>query len=149
MALPFDTLWLFPNLVAGEYEKESDRTDEYNCIAWVKRDKARQWWPFPHYYWPPDAPYEESLAAFIATFRLQGYEVCESAELEEEFEKVAIYVDADGTPAHAALQKPNGVWSSKLGDLEDIDHNLHGLERTAQRPAYGTVTTILRRPRHG
>jgi len=37
-------------------------------------------------------------------------------------EKVAIYVNNDGTPSHAARQLPSGDWVSKLGPNVDIEH---------------------------
>ncbi|HEX4644075.1 MAG TPA: hypothetical protein VH598_00545, partial [Verrucomicrobiae bacterium] len=46
---------------------------------------------------------------------------------------------------HAAIQTEDGKWRSKLGDFEDIEHNLlSSLEGTW----YGTVTSkFLKRPR--
>ncbi len=38
--------------------------------------------------------------------------------------KVAIYGDIDADSwTHAARQLPNGKWTSKLGDFEDIEHD--------------------------
>ena len=49
-----------------------------------------------------------------------------------------------GAPTHAAWQRPDGRWTSKLGDNEDIIHDkLDGLAG----PKYGTVTVFLKRPR--
>jgi hypothetical protein len=62
--------------------------------------------------------------------------------LELEYQKIAIYIDVSGTPTHAARQLPNGKWTSKLGWLEDIEHELDGL--TGDR--YGCVAQILKRP---
>ncbi len=58
----------------------------------------------------------------MAAFATLGYEQCADSNLEPEIEKVAIYADADGFPTHMALQLPSGLWASKLGDLEDIEH---------------------------
>jgi hypothetical protein len=86
-------------------------------------------------------PREETLAAFVACFALQGYILCENAECEPGFEKVALFADAGGVPTHAALQLPGGAWSSKLGELEDIEHPLRALEGEL----YGRVVQVLKR----
>jgi hypothetical protein len=44
--------------------------------------------------------------------------------LETGFEKIALFANADGTPTHLARQITNGRWSSKLGTLQDIEHDL-------------------------
>ena len=92
-------------------------------------------------YWPKDAPREVKLQAFIAAYAGLGYEVCSSGDLEPGFEKIALYAKPAGTPAHAARQLPNGKWTSKLGDEEDIEHDLPGLECTR----YGEVRQFMRR----
>ena len=85
------------------------------------------------------------MEGYRAVFELMGYEECATDELEPGFEKVAIYVDTDGSPTHAAKQLGTGSWTSKLGGWEDIEHpSLHALEGTGL--AYGSVALILRRP---
>lgn len=65
-----------------------------------------------------------------------------SLELDDGYEKVALYVDNAGIPTHMARQLPNGEWTSKLGQLEDISHNdLDALEGTQ----YGRLYCILAR----
>ncbi|MEK0192863.1 DUF7689 domain-containing protein [Microcoleus anatoxicus] len=55
--------------------------------------------------------------------------------------KIAIYV-LDGKPQHASRQLPNGKWTSKLGQYEDIEHNyLEGLEGSI----YGEVSCVMKR----
>lgn len=74
------------------------------------------------YHWPPGVPKEVTKSAFIEAYRSIGYEVCDGPSLEAGFEKIALYVDSDDSPTHAARQLPNGNWTSKLGDFEDIEH---------------------------
>jgi len=55
---------------------------------------------------------------------------CDSAEVEPQFQKLAIYARDDGQhdggqPTHVARQFPNGRWTSKIGELEDIEHELY------------------------
>lgn len=143
MALTPKKLSYSPRLVPGEYLETSDETEDYNCIAWAAGETHTCWWPTRGYYWPPEAPFEETIPAFVEAFRLLGYGTCVSPELEPGYEKVAIYATSNGTPTHAAVQKETGLWSSKLGDWEDIEHTLVGVEG----PSYGAVTVYLRRRR--
>lgn len=55
--------------------------------------------------------------------------------------KLAIFVNDQGTPTHAARQLPDGWWTSKLGRQIDIEHELSAIEG----PAYGKVAILLAR----
>ena len=137
---------LFPRLLERGYDLTSPETPFYNCIAWAAGETARWWWPDPNdqYYWPPGMPRKEALQAFVLLFEELGYAVCEDEKLEEAFEKIAIYVnDSTGKPTHAARQLASGRWTSKLGSLEDIEHDLKG----ATGVYYGSVAVIMKRPR--
>lgn len=114
----------FPALCSSNYQITSPATPTYNCIAWAARDMNLWWWPDSQYtaYWPAEAPREEKLDAFIKAYRIAGFTQCENSDLEEGFEKVAIYADTLGKPQHAARQLISGHWTSKLGPMEDIDH---------------------------
>jgi hypothetical protein len=83
-----------------------------------------------------------TLESYIFAFETMGYRACDSDQLEANYEKVAIYVDADGQPTHMARQLVSGLWTSKLGRGWDIEHqSLHGVEGDE----YGTATIYLRR----
>jgi len=57
------------------------------------------------------------------------------------FEKIALYSNANES-THAARQLPDGQWTSKLGDFEDIKHvNVECL----QGPCYGIAIGYLKR----
>jgi hypothetical protein len=61
---------------------------------------------------------------------------------------IAFFVDGDGQLAHAARQLQSGRWTSKLGDLEDIEHDLRALEDQPNTPSqwpYGRVSAFMRR----
>jgi hypothetical protein len=96
------------------------------------------------YYWPENVPRDESVRAFIAAFGTLGYVSCEDDTLENGFEKVAIYVDEDGIPTHMARQLQSGQWTSKCGELEDIEHET--LESLGGINGYGSVAQFLKRP---
>lgn len=121
---------LFPNLKVSGYKITSPATINYNCVGWAA-GKTDFWWlsDEPDCYWPTNAPLSETVEAFAQAFAGLGYEVCTNSEWEQGYEKVAIYVDVAGGPTHAARQLPSGAWTSKLGRLEDVEHNtLSGLE---------------------
>lgn len=135
----------FPSLTSENHRITSPEDIDYNCIAWAAGDTERWWWPSSAEtaYWPDGIPLEETRDAFIAAFRLLGYEICETFELENGVEKVAFF-EARGKPAHAARQLPNGAWASKLGELQDIEHDLlEGVEGEA----YGRAVVFMGRPR--
>jgi hypothetical protein len=133
---------LFPRLRGAEYRIESPKDFDYNCIAHAVGEKGCCWWPDlgGQDTWPAGVPREETTAAFVAAF---GYAVCAGEELETGFEKVALFANEHGVPTHAARQLESGRWTSKLGELEDIEHALHDLEGAA----YGSVVLLLKRPR--
>ena len=82
-----------------------------------------------------------TIEAFKAAFATLGFEECSDGELEQGFEKVALYASGE-TPRHAAKQLPNGKWASKLGLEQDIEHQtVNGVSGDR----YGTVAIYLKR----
>jgi len=136
---------LFPGLAVSEWQETSKQTKEYNCIAWAGSEDHDDvwWWPNRAAYWPEGVPLNTSVEAFIAAYRTLGYEVCDGGDPEPGLEKVALYVGDDGQVTHAARQLDSGYWTSKLGSLEDIEHELQGVEGET----YGRVAQFLSRPR--
>jgi hypothetical protein len=141
-----ELLKLFPNLKPDDFTITSPIDYFYNCFAWAGSDNQNKWQPTrtSNFVWFTGSN-SDSLENFIENYGYVGYkEIADSAEYEEGFEKIAIYVDADELPAHAARQTDNGFWTSKLGNLEDIEHKtLECLEGND----YGTVKVILKRPK--
>lgn len=133
----------FPTLRSEPYEVTSPQTPSYNCIAWAAGDSQRLWWPVQHpfAYWPPSVPRSEEIEAFVEAFESLGYEMCVAGKLEAGWEKVALFVGMDGKPTHAARQLPDGRWTSKLGQLEDITHTIEGVEGRC----YGRARKFLKR----
>jgi hypothetical protein len=115
----------------------------YNCIAWAAGDEQAWWWPDPgqNRYWPPGVARLETLAGFTDAFASLGYVVCLDEGWEPGFEKIALFADGQGVPTHAARQVAAERWTSKLGELEDIEHSLHDLEGAV----YGSVVQIMKR----
>jgi hypothetical protein len=136
----------FPGLARGGYRKTSPADKRYNCIAYAASDNQHWWWPMPdgvqEVYWPADVARQETLSTFRDAFASLGYVECRGADLEPGYEKIAVFANDQGVPLHAARQRPEGAWTSKLGELEDIDHTLDDLEGEA----YGSVALVMKRP---
>ena len=149
---------LLPRLRASPFRITSAATGDYNCIGWALRDDRRWWSPVDAdwAYWPAglarrglgaDIP----VADVARALALEGFAECESAELERDMEKLAIYGDEHGF-THVARQLENGRWTSKLGEQWDIEHELEAVAgRESAWPAYryGSVVAFMSRPRAG
>jgi len=135
---------IFPHLTPFNHSITSPVSPDYNCIAWAAGETDRWWWPLAgsFAYWPSNVPVQETLDAFIKAFGSIGFTPCGNAVIEQGHEKVALYVDENGKPTHAARQRPNGRWTSKLGQGQDIEHELDGLTGAV----YGVVAQVLKRP---
>lgn len=142
--MPRNLTAFFVNLHSGQFLITSEESLDYNCFAWAANDTQNIWGPVARYYWPPNVPRAETLDAYVAVFGTLGFEPCAHGQLEVGAEKIAIFVNAQMIPTHAARQLENGRWTSKIGDWEDIEHVLADLSGT---PGYGTIAQYLRRPR--
>jgi len=134
----------FPRIAVQDYRITSPDLAHYNCIAWASGDTSHWWEPVSvkGYFWPDGVPRNGRLESWIRVFIVQGFELVDNGQLEDGFEKVAIYADEDREGKHVARQLPSGKWTSKLGKLEDIEHlNLACLEG----PLYGSVAVYLKR----
>ena len=133
----------FPGLRGKTYRVMSPRTPEYNCIAWAAGISSKNWWPSgdDRDTWPAGIALEETVSAFRDAFGTLGYTVCNSEDLEPGFEKTALFANEQGVPQHAARQLTTGRWTSKIGALEDIEHDLHDLAGAE----YGSVVLVMRR----
>ena len=139
---------IFPALAKGGFQVTSPVDKRYNCIAYAAGDTAKWWWPFPEnvaeVYWPAGVQRAETLAAFRDALATVGFTECSTDDLEPHVEKIALFANKDSVPLHAARQRIDGRWVSKLGEREDIEHALRDLEGDA----YGAVAMIMQRPRH-
>jgi hypothetical protein len=135
----------YPGLANGHFEIKSPQDSSYNCAAFAAEDTRRNWHPhaWAGLYWPTGEQ-EDNLQSWIEGFAALGYVRCESPSLESGIEKVAIYA-LDGWPQHIARQRPDGIWVSKMGPMEDMEHSLEGLEGEL----YGSLIAILARPLGG
>jgi hypothetical protein len=137
---------IFPALQGGKYKVTSPSSRDDNCTAWAAGDNSRWWWPDPDpqseaVYWPEGVDRLETLAAFVAAFATLGYAPCPGETVEPGFDEVALFANASGVPTHAARQLTTGLWTSKLGMLEDIEHALYDISGAL----YGTPVVFLTR----
>jgi hypothetical protein len=103
-------------------------------MAWAV-DDVRQWWEYGATlfgvptFWPNGYPPGETVADVSNV--LQGvfrYTPTIDRRARLGIERVAIYGHADLSFAHIARQLESGRWSSKLGELYDLEHALSDLE---------------------
>jgi hypothetical protein len=131
-------------LLGWDYDVTSDPDPLYNCIAFAVGDESIFWDPVAEgdgYYWPEGAPREYTLDAYVRAFELFGFARCDGDAVEKGYDKIAIYLGADGG-IHAAKQIDEHHWKSKLGRWHDIQHELNALVEE-----YGEVRVFMRRPR--
>ncbi len=130
----------FPNITNANHRITSPATADYNCIAWASGD-TNHWWE-PGIYWPAPCHDGEFGIGVLADLLVHlGYEPCDSDAPESGFTKIALY-GSTLFYTHAARQLPNGLWTSKLGKLEDIEHDL---PHTIAGGVYGEVMDIMKR----
>lgn len=131
---------LFPAL--RKIRITSPKDTGYNCFAWAGQDTRKLWLPNPDFYWPHGVPYDATVTGYVKAFGTLGFECCESDDLEDGFEKVAIYQWNHGIVSHMARQLPSGKWTSKIGDLEDIEHDQ---PQELEGEGYGVVVQYMKR----
>jgi hypothetical protein len=139
-----------PNLTGKNHTVTSLADNGYNCIAWAAGDATAWWWPANvDSFWPPAAPNEVTIEAFLGAYGTLGYVECRHRRYEVGFEKVAIYARYEQglwIPTHAARQLPDGTWTSKLGPLEDIAHrSVNDVNGPGPR-SYGQPVRFMKRP---
>ena len=94
------------------------------------------------FYWPDGVDKDDKLETFKKLFRDLGYEECDNANFEKGYRKIALYKDNNESCTHAARQRRNGLWTSKLGKDHDIDH---GGPESIEGDIYGNVACIMKK----
>jgi len=142
-------LWLedrHPNLSVLGYKVKSRRNKKYNCIAFAL-GKCDVWWDPTEegagFYWPKKkVPMEDIFDNYIKLFEFKGFRQCADASFIPGFEKVALYRDIENAFTHVAKQDSRGLWLSKLGPFEDIEHKN---PEALRDDSYGIPATYLQR----
>lgn len=140
----------FPALANDpNFKITSSCTRDYNCIAWALGSSRIWYWPLlgnpksePDEYWPKGVDDDTRVESFLKAFEIEGYTPCSDGSLEPGFIKVVLFAK-DGEATHACRQLPNGLWTSKMGPLNDIQHsNPSDLEGDF----YGKVCCYMKKP---
>lgn len=133
----------FEKIAEGTVELNSPRTETYNCISFAVGFTDR-WWgdPLDSGYWPSDSPYGEEVGDLVRALEREGFSVCENANVELGFEKIAVFA-ADGYWTHASRMSDDGQWLSKLGKSVDIKHSNNDC---ISGRLYGEVCIHMKRP---
>ncbi len=141
----------FPGLANDpHFEITSPYDEKYNCIAWAYSLFTNRWMQFDTdprldgvwYWWPEGVTTSQHIDAYIEAFKTRGFKVCNTDKLEKKFVKIALYVNPNTLDClHAARQKKNGIWMSKLGKNVDITH---GSPYSLEGESYGKVHTIMK-----
>ena len=141
----------FPGLQKDPDFKITSQDDpDYNCIAWACHYNNRWMWPGGiekkiadgFHYWPDGVDDTTEVSAFISAFEKKGYMVCDNADFESDYTKIALYVKRGTTECtHASRQLRNGKWTSKLGQSYDIQH---GTPYSIEGDIYGEVSCIMK-----
>ncbi len=136
---------MFPNLQKVGYEKKSEPTELYNCIAFAVGIEDE--WVDPLGVWPSDVGKDDTVDNLVEVCQRYGFEICNDGNAEEGFDKLAIYAtDGGAIYQHVAKLDIDGRWCSKMGPDDDIAHaTLEALECDD----YGQVVAFMRRPCSG
>ncbi|WP_303180125.1 hypothetical protein [uncultured Butyricimonas sp.] len=144
----------FPSLASDPYFKITSPKDIcYNCIAWAYGLYKDRWMQFDTtpkldgvwFWWPEGIVVDSSVNAYVEAFKTNGFELCDNGDKEDDFIKIALYEkNEDGLLkcSHAARQKRDGSWMSKLGPSHDI---VHGDPYLIEGDAYGKVSCFMKK----
>jgi hypothetical protein len=147
----------WPALIEGAtFEFTSLKRKGYNCVGFALGEEGKDLDMLvfsKHFdllqFGLSNTPLDHSVNGYAKLFRaLYNFEICDSYQLEEGIEKIALYENEDESGekgfSHIALQLENGIWKSKLGSLEDIEHTeLSALNGNF----YGEPVLFMRRER--
>ena len=131
----------FPNL--GNYKVLDASNKSYNCISHTLG---------VHHHWinPRTGPANAPLAPMDQLYNANGFQRQPNVDLRPDpnLQKVAVYATKypDGSikkVTHAALQQPNGTWTSKLGQLPLVQHQSPW---SVSGPTYGVPVATYVRP---
>lgn len=115
---------LFPNLRGTLWAIKSRKTKRYNCLAWAAGEKHRRWDLGKGAFWPAGVKKLSGFAYLVGAFQAEGFNVCDEdacQNYDPNCDSIVLYkLNVRGM--HAARLLDNGMWSSKLGDSEDIQH---------------------------
>jgi hypothetical protein len=112
-----------------------DKEDNYNynCIAYTLGSKNHTIYPKKDndWIWSFEISDDDSknlhISNFLEFYKLFGYTFCRNGIYEPDYDKVALYTYNATYFVHAAIQKDNKWWISKMGENELFEHTLDAL----------------------
>lgn len=137
----------------------SDKTLEYNCIAWAMGFNDRWVDHLPDYdkavkkWWPNGVKRGFHPNCLVKAFEAVGFELCNGDKYEEGYEKIVIYclrpfiipqfgICEPIAWTHAAKVLTENTYHSKMGDKFDIYHSSGNIFVGS---SYGEIYTYMRR----
>lgn len=141
----------FPSFKNGNgYRNTSEATIQYNCLAWALGIDWAWYAPEPKcagYVWFPGVERKWDVEIISTIVERHGYQRCPDSLVEEGFEKIVFFLDSDGRPEHFARQLENGKWTSKLGNLNDIEHDTLDSLLAPDTEGYHSIERVFKRAR--
>ncbi|MCR5569123.1 MAG: hypothetical protein K6G31_07600 [Paludibacteraceae bacterium] len=134
----------------SKFVVSSPKTPNYNCIAYAYLLYTDRWMQ-PSVgdpildaitWWPDGVENGFNISALVEAFEKVGYKICDNADFETGYTKVALYyTPEDNCWTHAARQSRTGdYWMSKMGEGHDIKH---GDPYFLEGDCYGKVYCIM------
>ena len=87
-------------------------------------------------------PCDEHNESLMALFEYFGFKQCDDSSFEKDYDKVALYADAEGW-THAAKVIGDNVFHSKMGTAWDIQHSGGNVFAETE---YGEIFAYMKRP---
>lgn len=145
-AAEIQTNW--KNLVEGaNFRYTSPKKKAYNCVAWaigISNLQIDMLYFRDAYDLDPNTLDHSAQGYAECLTQYYGFELCDSADSEDGFEKIALFEDSRRDFTHAARLLDNGKWTSKMGTYEDIEHDtLDGVSGSF----YGKPVVFMKRPK--
>jgi len=126
--------------VWGEWSITGDANENYNCISWsVGITDEWTWWDVDQYPKFGDQDGILEVSDFDGFYDYYGYEPSTKAEAGIQLYKkpgAEEPTNPDGI-THAARETDYGMWESKCGAWEKIDHMRDALNDTSETASYG------------
>lgn len=115
-------------LTHGSYRVTSPPDEAYNCFAWSTGNVDERYDPYDEGSpWHNEDFFKkrpsEQGKIIIELFTTLGFKPSDNDLWEDRCQKIAIYQKENGEVTHAIRILQSGIWASKLGDEEDIEHS--------------------------
>ena len=118
-----------------------EKLDDFNCFSFVI-DIYNDWSGASGKIWHNPNNRFATLSNYVDFYSTYGYKICDNNIYEDNYEKIAIYVN-NNIVTHACKQFKN-MWRSKLGSGVIIEHKLEWISGIDYEN-YGEVKIIMKK----